>query len=790
MRRFLFLFLFSPLLIFAQNKNQAILKGKITNKLSGEPVSGCVILVSPGGQTFYSNDDGSYKINLSQGEYSLNFRHLAFVKITQIINVTKNSGEQLLNVELAPATIENKGVTITAAKEYPGIVLQQLENKDLEKMPNIYSDVIRSVQILAGVSSNNELTSSYNVRGGSSDENLIYLNGYEIYRPLLLREGVEENQSIINPDMVGSLKFSNGAFSALYGDKMSSALDVEYLKDTSAKIITNVRADLMSAGVSARTGFDNGSIIVGGRYAYPTLFLGGLQTKGSYNPSFSDFQLFANYSPAEKHNIELFSVINSNKYDVTPENWLGNYGFAKVVNGYLVKDYGAVKIDYLGKKYYSYNTALTGLKYTFNIVPALTYFLSYSYFGTSEKEDGDIISKIYSYADAKNMDEADTVKNRYDNKHNKINLYSHQIKTGFNYVVNNHTIDAGTEIKYVTLKENVNEYFREEGQYALQITPAVTLKENSFNLNSFAVYANDYIKFSPLITVELGARYLANSFTNEKLFSPRGGVFYHYNATNIFSFNCGVYYQPPFFNELTGQGIDVSELKSQKSTHYVLGWEWTGNKKISFQAQAYYKNLSRLIPFYYDEMKMIYSKGNVNEGYAYGLDLMVKGEIVKGIDSWIGYGYIDSKEHLANSNEPYKRRLYDQTHTLQVFFQDRIPNHPEWQSHFRLLAGSGFLYYNRKITTDPITGNYQLTVDYNNPDEFLFYMRADMGLSYEHLYKNNMKIVVMFEILNVFDKQNFAGYDFMLLFPTTKNVVYIPQALSERFFNIKMNLTI
>ena len=279
-------------------------------------------------------------------------------------------------------------------------------------------------------------------------------------------------------------------------------------------------------------------------------------------------------------------------------------------------------------------------------------------------------------------------------------------------------------------------------------------------------------------------------FTNEKLFSPRGGVTYNVDANNILSFNCGVYYQPPFFNEFNGVDIDYNKLKSQKSTHYVAGWEKTGVTNITYQFQAYYKKLSNLIPFYYEGLKQIYTKGNVNEGYAYGFDFMVKGELVKGIDSWVGYGYLNSKERKMNSDDTYKRRLFDQTHTIQIFFQDRMPKHRNWQSHLRLLAGSGFLFYNKKGATDPATGKSIMVVDYANPEEFLFYLRADMGLSYEHKYENGVGLVIMAEILNVFDKQNFAGYDYMLLFSDYKNTIRIPQLLSRRFFNLKFNVSI
>jgi len=400
-------------------------------------------------------------------------------------------------------------------------------------------------------------------------------------------------------------------------------------------------------------------------------------------------------------------------------------------------------------------------------------------------------SDIYMYLNASDLtSEKNSIKSRFQQAHNKIKLTSDQIKYSINWNTGENTLDAGGEVKLLKLTNNINEYYMETGRIALQTVPTIKINDKDLKLNSTLFFVNDFYKISDWAAVELGARYLIYDYTGEKLFSPRGGVYFYPSENNTISFNCGVYYQPPFFNEFNGEGINDKELKSQKSEHYVLGWEWIGKKKISFQAQVYYKNLTNLIPFYYDGMRLVYTKGNINEGYAYGMDLMVKGEVVKGIDSWIGYGYLDTKEHKMNTNAPYRRRLFDQTHTLQVYLQDRIPNHPNWQSHFRFLAGSGFLYYNRKIVQNQATGKNEMFVDFDSPDEFLFYMRADMGLSYTHQYDNGSLLMVMLEVLNVFDKQNFGGYDYMMIFPDYKHAIKIPQVLSRRFFNLKLSYNI
>jgi len=782
---FISLFIFTSLLntTFANG----ILKGRVTNKTNGEGIEGCGVLVSPAQKTYFTDKSGYFSISLPEGNYSIAFRHIAFEKTTLKIYV-KNNKTDTLNVQIKPVTFESSGVTITAAKEYPEIVMQQLKAKDMDKMPNIYSDVLRSVQILAGVSSNNELSSSYNVRGGSTDENLIYLNGYEIYRPMLLREGVEENQSLINPDMVGALRFSNGAFSALYGDKMSSALDVEYAKDTADKYTATARADLMDAGVTVGKGWDNASVVIGARYAYPKLFLGGLQTKGDYNPSFKDLQIFSTYKPTDKHYFEVLYIYNDNKYNVLPKDWVGGFNSDRGEGPYGGSN---IQLIYNGYKNYSLNTNLLGFKYKYFINSNLSLNTSYSYYKSKEVQDGNVSSDVYFYINAQDWSYSkDTIKTRVEKTNEKLELKSNLVKIAANWEPENHSIEFGSEIKFIKLDAFSDDFYMEYGKMPTIEEPQIKQNSQNIKLDSKLVYANDIIKLSPFFSIEAGARLLFYDYTNEKLFSPRGGIYYYPNSQNTISFNCGVYYQPPFFNEFNGENMDYSKLVSQKATHYVLGWQYDAKNKVSFHAQLYYKDLKKLLPFYYDDMKIIYRDGNVNEGYAYGADFMVKGEVVKGIDSWLGYSYLNSKERKAGTNDEYKRRLYDQTHTFQIFLQDRIPRHPEFQSHLRFLAGSGFLFYDKQIKTDPVTGQNVMSVNFDKPVEFIFYERVDMGLSYSHKYENGINMVLMAEILNVFDKRNVSGYDMMMVFPDYKGVLYVPQFLSSRFFNIKASISI
>ncbi len=301
-----------------------------------------------------------------------------------------------------------------------------------------------------------------------------------------------------------------------------------------------------------------------------------------------------------------------------------------------------------------------------------------------------------------------------------------------------------------------------------------------------ALFVEDSFSLSPNIKTDLGIRFLKNYFTNENLLSPRLNILFILNEKNVFNFRTGVYYQPPFFTELTGLIDDPYKLKSQRAIHFSIGWKNQLKEKVTMNWEVFYKKLDYLIPFYYEDLKMISVKGNVNEGYSFGFDVMFQGEISNGIESWLGYSYLDSKEREMNSNEPYRRRLLDQTHTFQIFLQDHFRKYPNWQSHLRLLAGSGFLYNIRKLVKNEQTNTYETVVDLDNPQVYTLYLRADMGLSATFDVSEKSRLVFTTEVLNVFNQYNYGGYDWIRVFNNSQGLKNIPKILSKRFFNLKV----
>jgi outer membrane receptor protein involved in Fe transport len=368
-------------------------------------------------------------------------------------------------------------------------------------------------------------------------------------------------------------------------------------------------------------------------------------------------------------------------------------------------------------------------------------------------------------------------------------MVSREVFAEAKFVFENHSLTGGSFIKFVNLNGNINEFYSETGPNAIQSIPIVTMDSRNVKLNSAGFYIEEIYLPSNYININAGLRYLHNSFTNENLFSPRINLSLNFDQVDIFKFGWGFYYQPPFYNEIIGLDENI-KLRSQRSIQYNIGWEHQFSATMDLQIDAYYKDLDNLIPFYYEEIKPIYLYGSIDEGRTYGLDIMLRGHLVEGIESRIGYSYLDSKEREKGTGERFRRRLLDQTHTFQIFLQDRIRKHPNWQAHTRFLVGSGFLFASRAIKTNPATGSTSLVADIKHPEEYFLYFRVDMGLSAAFDVGSDSKLVVIAEVLNMFNHYNVGGYDWMMVYKDFVAALRIPRILSKRFFNLRAELSL
>ena len=779
-------------LILPQSYN-ATISGNVVNSADKTPLPNANISIKEAADTVreflrgsITDSSGRFQINLPYGNYILTVSYVGYEKYQEFISLSKENKFINIIIELKPKAVLGDEVTVTGERNLPSTVIQEIEKKDLKRMPTIYNDVLRAVQILPGVTTNTELSSGYNVRGGSFDDNLIYLNGFEIYRPFLLRQGIEENKSLPNPDLVEEFRFYNGSFPASYGDKMSSALEVNYNLTKVDTFSGSVKADFLNAGLTLKSRIENLKFAAAFRYAYPGLFLNELQTNGDYKPAFKDIQLIADYPLSNKSNIEILLLNADNKFDLTPSNWIGHFG------GVGRQDYRGLDILYNGERKYSFKTGLIGFKYSSLINGDIQLKFSAARYNTIEDEYSNVHSDYYYIPNADDQSYKQFVKSASEDVNNYLDLVSYEVIPELRLKRDNHLFTAGLNIRLTDLKNRVDESFSETGDSLLYDLPFSRFINETFKLNSYSAFLQDETKLFDNVFVNAGLRANYYEYNKELLISPRTTVSFILSPKHNLTLSWGYYYQPPYYSELRNKEVNEgAKLKAQRSILYSAGWEYQFKEKLRLNIEAYYKALNKLIPYYIDREKLEYLNANSNEGFAYGFDIMVQGEIIEGMNSWLGYGYLNTQERTKlpdGSYTQYRRRLPDQTHTLQVFLQDRIKKHPNWQSHFRLLFGSGYLFNNREIVTDSVTGNQYLKVSVDKLREFFFYFRVDMGLSANFDITKSQNLTVVAEVLNLFDHNNYAGYRFVQVSKDIGNIFSIPQILSKRFFNVSLEL--
>ncbi len=516
------------------------------------------------------------------------------------------------------------------------------------------------------------------------------------------------------------------------------------------------------------------------------MFLNELQTNGDYKPAYSDIQFVAEYPISSKDKLEILLLYADNKFDLTPTDWEGNFG------GFTRGDYRGLNILYNGERKYSFKTGLAGIKYSSIINDDAELKFSAARYSTVEDEYSNVYSEYYYIPDAQNNSVKEFVKSSNENVNNKLDLVNYEFIPEIKLKKDDHLFTAGLNIRLADLKNKVDESFSESSDSVLYDLPSDRYINEKFKLNYYSAFLQDDFKLLDNLFINAGVRTNYYEYNKEFLVSPRATLSYIISPIHNITFSWGYYYQPPYYPELRNKEVNsASKLKAQRSIHYSAGWEYRFKEKLKFNLEAYYNNLSRLIPYYIDREKTEYLDTNSDEGFAYGFNLTVQGEIVEGLNSWIGYGYLNTQERTKlpdGTYTAYRPRLTDQTHTLQLFLQDRIKKHPNWQSHFRLLFGSGYLYNSREIVTDPETGRKYIKVSVDKVYTMPFYFRVDMGLSANFDVGGSKNLIVVAEVLNIFDHRNYGGYRFVQVSAEIPNVFAIPQVLSSRFFNLGLEL--
>ena len=766
------------------------LQGKVTDD-QNNPVELATVAVVQQGRMTMTNLKGEFSIQLlSADSVVVRFSMVGYKTKTRVLRNPK--GRQTLLIQLMDDTTIDE-VVVTEQVRQTGTT-QQLKPEDMKQTPSATGNAVEElVQAQAGVSTHSELSSQYNVRGGSFDENFVYINDVEIYRPFLVRSGQQEGLSIINPDMVEKIGFSSGGFEAKFGDKMSSALDIHYKRPK--KFEANITGSLL--GGSAFIGFSNKkfSWSNGIRYKTNRYLLGSLETKGEYDPHFLDYQSYLTYQPNNRWNIELFGDISENHYNFHPVDRETHFGTLKNVKAFRVYFDGQEKDIF--RTYFG----------TLNITRYLrddkrtSLSLIASAFSTNEQEKYDIQGQYW--LTQTETSEQLGVGTYMEHARNYLKARVESFKFMFRHKAKQHELQAAATYKIEHIEEASREYeMRDSSGYSVPHTGKDLYMiyslnaRNEMNANRIEVYAQDTYKFTgnderTFYTLNYGIRFSHWNFNRESILSPRLSlsVVPAFNQNMTFRLTTGLYYQAPFFKELrdttTTRGITYATLnnkiKSQRSLQFILGVDHRfrmANRPFRFSAEAYYKALSNLVPYSVNNVKIVYDASQQCSGHAMGLDLKLYGEFVPGTDSWLTFSVMNTNMNINGKKTPLPT---DQRYAVNLFFTDYFPKTDRWKMSLRLAYADGLPF-----------GAPHRSLD-STPFRAPAYKRVDIGMSFRAINneKKEKKTAIRnlwlgIDGLNLFGINNVNSYYWIT--DVTNHQYAVPNYLTGRQINAKFIL--
>ena len=737
------------------------LQGKVSDK-DGNPIELASVMVVSQGKLAMTNLKGEFHMQLhSADSVKVRFSMIGYKSKERVLR--RPQGKQTMLVQLLDDN-EMQEVVVEGKTKQHGTT-EELDVDKVKQGPSASGNAVEEmVQTQAGVSTHSELSSQYNVRGGTFDENSVYINNIEVYRPFLVRSGQQEGLSIINPDMVQSVGFSTGGFEAKYGDKMSSALDITYKRPKRTE--ASLTASLLGASAYLGIASKKFTWTNGVRYKTNRYLLGSLQTKGEYKPSFLDYQTYLSWQPSKRWQIDFIGNISDNHYNFQPEDRETNFGTLQNVKKF--------RVYFDGQEKDLFRTYFGSLSITRHLSPRTDVSLLASAFSTREQERYDIQGQYW-------LTQTETSENLgvgtyMQHSRDYLNANVKSLKLMLQHRMGKHKIDGGLTYKIEQVRENSTEYeYRDSAGYNvphtgrdLRMIYALRAK-NELNAKRTEAYLQDTWNFQTrdsvptLFTFNYGVRFAHWSFNGESIVSPRASLTITPGKNRNLSFRIagGLYYQAPFYKELRDtsvvNGITYATLnqsiRSQRSIHALASmsyrFEMMG-RPFKFTAEAYYKALSQLVPYSVDNVKVTYYGDQQATGHATGLDLKLFGEFVPGTDSWLTLSVMNTRMRLNGKSIPLPT---DQRYALNLYFTDYFPGTTRWRMSLKLAYADGLPF---------ATPHQELE---NNSFRAPAYKRADIGMSYRLLDNHDgsrntifKNVWIGLDCLNLFGINNVNSY--------------------------------
>ena len=773
--------------ILAATAQTFTLRGRVADE-SNNPIELASVSCLSQGKATVTSLKGEFKLTLhSADSVAVTFSMLGYRSKTRVLRNPK--GTQTLQVVLYESARELNEVSITGQKIQSGQT-QEISTKQLKGLPSTTGNAVEElIQSQAGVSTHSELSSQYNVRGGSFDENSVYINQVEVFRPFLVRSGQQEGLSVINPDMVEKIGFSTGGFEAKYGDKMSSALDITYRKPKRWE--GNLTASLL--GASAYMGMANKkfSWSNGLRYKTTKYLLGSLETKGEYKPDFIDYQTYLTYTPNKRWSLDFIGNISDNHYNFYPKDRETKFGTQENVR--------AFRVYFDGQEKDVFRTFFGTMGLTRHYGDSTSVSFIGSAYSTREQERYDIQGQYW-------LTQTETSENLgvgtyFQHARNYLKAHVESVKMLVKHTTRQHQIEGALTYKWEHIEEDANEYeMRDSAGYSVphtgkDLNMIYTLRaKNSLDAHRLEVYLQDTWRFRSagehtLFTLNYGLRFANWSFNKESILSPRVALsiipaFDHNMSLRVAT---GLYYQAPFFKELrdttTVNGVTYATLnnkiKSQRSIHFIGGMDYRfnmNNRPFKFTAEVYYKLLGNLVPYSVNNVKVVYYGDNQASGHAAGLDLKLFGEFVPGSDSWVSLSLMSTRMKLNGVSIPLPT---DQRYAVNLFFTDFFPGTQRWKMSLKLALADGlpFSAPHRELESN----NFRAPA----------YKRADIGMSYRLLDNQDRSSRSIFrniwlglDCLNLLGINNVNSYYWIT--DVTNQQYAVPNYLTGRQFNAKV----
>ena len=783
--------------LFGQ-RNNATLKGVIKDS-DGQPLDMVNIALKDFPLGTSSNRRGEFILRIpAKRNIIIVFSSLGYKSVLDTIfaaeeeNIFRKITLQITDLQLGEVVV---------SKQRIGDGITRIDSKLLDALPSAGSGAVETMlKTLPGVSSNNELSSQYSVRGGNFDENMVYVNDIEVYRPFLIRSGQQEGLSFINSDMVSTIDFSAGGFDAKYGDKMSSVLDIKYRKPS------DFRGSASVSMLGATAHFEDVALkgklahISGLRYKTNQYLLGSLDEKGEYDPAFLDFQTYITYQVSEEFDISFLGNVAQNQYKFVPQTRETTFGtWDAPLN---------TKIYFEGQEVDDFQTYTGALSANYHPNVNLNLkFIASSYYAT-ESETYDILGEYYLNELERNMaseEFGDSVLNLgvgafLNHARNNLDAMVYSFSHRGAYNSDNHLINWGVKFQHEEIQDEINEWiFRDSTGYSIPFSDTnvdlyYTLNsKTSISSNRFSGFIQD-VWNTPVSSGNLyvtgGVRFNYWDFNNELLISPRATLSYYPDWESKISFrlSAGMYHQSPFFKELKfSDGTLNYDTKAQRSYQVVAGTDlvftaW--NRPFRVTSEAYYKHMNRLIPYQIDNVRIRYLPEQEAVGYATGIDMKVNGEFVSGVQSWASLSFMQTKEDILNDGHGFIPRPTDQLVNFSLFFQDYLPGNPSYR-----MSLSGF--YGARLPTGPPNSERYQDIFRMPP-----YRRIDLGFSKvligaanqvnRKLLRHVNDLWISLEVFNLLDINNTISYFWVSSIYGDQFAV--PNYLTGRKFNLKLTV--